>query len=377
MRKKLAAMLIVFVLAILASVPQVARADDIADEKSFSLQQAIDYALKNSPLIAICDTGIQKAKVSLSEAKSAYKKAEDADNASFENSLTEQGYYMRSAEMALKIAEQKKAQTVESIKFTVENNYFTLLNAQENLNIQSGILELAKENMDMANIRYNLGTISEIDLLSFKTSLAQAEVNLKSAQRALEYAQMNFNNALGLPLKTKVNLTDEIEIQAPKNVDIDEKVAEALQNRMEIISAKEQYEVDNLYLEITAKWYPSNTYKYQSAKQTAESSEYTLTKAIQTVEISVRKAYIDMLNAYESLDVMQQKEQQLQKSYDVMKIKYENGMGTNIDLLEALNELREIKLSKAKAELEYNLAKKKFEASYGVGLGSSENSTSM
>lgn len=371
MKKKLI-MMIVLTLAITTALVPIVNADDMAsndvtEEKTFSLEEAIDYALKNSPLIAISDTGIKKAKVSMSEANSAYKKAEDADDVSLQNHLTKYGYYKRSAQMAEKIAEYEKAQTVETIKYTVENNYFTLLNAQENLDIQSSILNLAKENMDIANLKYDLGTISEMDLLSFKTSLVQAEVDLKSAQRALKYAQMNFNKALTLPLKTKVKLTDTIHIKAPKNVDIEEKVAEALENRMEIISAKEQYEVDKLYFKIIAKWYTSNTYKYQSTKKAAESSEYTLNNASQNVEISVRKAYMDMLNAYESLDVLAQTENQLEKAYDITKTKYKKGMGTNTEMLEALNKLREIKLSKAKAQLKYNLAKKEFETSYGVG----------
>lgn len=376
MRKKLAAMLLVLMMVFLISAPQLASADDAAGEKTFSLQQAIDYALKNSPLIAISDTGIEKAKVSFREANSVYRKLEDATgvNASFENSMVEHGYYKRSAQMAIKIAEQGKLQTIESIKSAVENNYFTLLNAQENLEIQNSVLELSKENLGFANTKYKLGTISGTELLSFKTSVAQAEVEVKSAQRALEYAQMNFNKALALPLKTKVNLTDTIKVEAPADVDIEGKVAEALQNRMEMIKAKEQYEVDKLYFDITAKWYPENTYKHQSSKQTAESSEYSLNNTNQTVEVSVRKNYMDMLDAYESLDVLQQTEEQMQKAYDVTKIKYQNGMGTNSEMLDALNKLRETKLSKAKAQLGYNLAKKQFEASYGIGLGSSSGS---
>ncbi|MGE4284388.1 MAG: TolC family protein [Clostridia bacterium] len=370
MRKKLTAVLVALTLVLLTTTSALVGASDAAEEKTFSLQQAIDYALENSPLIVISETGIEKAKVSSKEARSVYNKAEDAPVMAFESQLSKDGYYKRMAEMGLKLAEQGKVQTVESVKFAVENNYFTLLNAKENLNIQEDIYNLAVENLNIANQKYDLGTISEIELLSFKTSVAQAEVDRKSAQRALEYAQMNFNKALGMPLNTKVQLTDAIKVEAPESIDIEEKVSQAFVNRMEIISAKEQYEADKLYFEITAKWYPSNTYKHQQAKQTVELSEYSLTNTNQTVEISVRKAHMDMLDAYESLVVLQQTEEQLQKVYDIAKIKYENGMGTNTEVLEAMNQLKEIKLGKSKAQLGYNLTKKQFEVSYGVGLGS-------
>ncbi|MDK2933933.1 MAG: hypothetical protein PWP27_1743 [Clostridiales bacterium] len=367
---KIRTIVLVLTIVIITTISMPIFASNAAEEKTFTLQQAIDYALKNNPLIAISDTGIEKAKVSFKEASSVYRKSNDAPVMAFESQLAKDGYYKRMAEMALKLAEKGKEKTVESIEFEVENHYFTLLNAQENLNIQKSIAELATENLRIANRKYDLGTISEIEVMSFKTSLAQAKVDLKSAQRALEYAQMNFNKALGLPLNTKVRLTDAIKVEAPESIDIEEKVSQALQNRMEIISAKEQYEADKLYFDITAKWYPSNTYKYQQAKQAMQSSEYSLINSNKTVEISVRKAYMDMLNAYESLVVLQQAEEQLQKAYDVTKIKYENGLGTNIELLQIMNQLKEIKLNKSKAQLGYNLAKKQFEVSYGVGLSS-------
>ncbi|WP_089283850.1 TolC family protein [Anaerovirgula multivorans] len=79
---------------------------------------------------------------------------------------------------------------------------------------------------------------------------------------------------------------------------------------------------------------------------------------------------MDMIDAYESVVMLEQTERQLQKAYDVTRVKYENGLGTNIELLEIVNQLKEIKLNKSKAQLGYNLANKQFEISYGVGLSS-------
>ncbi|SNS68723.1 Outer membrane efflux protein [Anaerovirgula multivorans] len=274
MINKIKTVAVVFIFVMITTTSISAITSDAAEEKTFTLQQAINYATENSPLISISNTAIEKAKVSFREAKGAYKESEDSPTGAFESQLLKDGYYKRMAEKALKLAEKGKVQTTKFIKFMVEKNYFNLLNARENVNIQNSILELAEENLDIAKKKYDLGIISELELISFENSLAQTEVDLRSAQRASEYEQMNFNKALALPLQTKIKLTDVVEVNAPEDIDIEKKVSAALQNRMEIISAREQYEVDKLYFDITAKWYPSITYKHQSAKHALESSEY-------------------------------------------------------------------------------------------------------
>lgn len=352
-------------------------ADNVSEVKTFSLEQAVNYALENSPLVGISETGLQKAQVKLKEAKSAYNKSNKSEDTAkafsvsietLDTAKLQKGYYKRLAEMGLILAEKAKLQTIESIKFSVESSYFNLLNAQEKLAIQNSILKVSKENLDNIKKKYALGMASQIEVLSFETAYSQAELDKKSAERALIYAKMSFNKTLGLPLDTKVQLTDKLQVQVPPEVDIEKKVEEALENRMEVISATEQYEVDKLNFEITALWYPENTYKYQEAKHIVESSAYSVINSQQTVELSVRKAYMDMIDAYEAIEVLDKLIDQAEKTYETTKVRYDMGMATNNEVVEALNKLQEIKLQKAQALLGYNLAKKQFEASYGIGL---------
>lgn len=369
MKKKLSVILAACLLMVSLTTPSFAE-DKEAAEKSFSLQQATDYALANNPMIGISQTGIDKAKVSLREAVSAFNKMEDSDLVSFEATQVKRGYFKRLAQMGVTIAEKSQLQTKEMIKFSVENSYFNLLNAKENLDIQNSIVNASKENYDIVNNKYKLGLASEVELVAAEASYSQSQLDQKSANSALEYAKMSFNKTLGLPLDTKVNLTDTLKAEAPPEINLEEKVASALQNRMEIISASEQYEVDKLNLEVTSTWYPENTYKYQSAKYAMENSSYALENSRQTVELSVRKAYMDMMDAYNALGTLDSTIAQLEKVYDVTKLKYDTGMATNNEVVDALNKTKEIKLKKSQALLGFNLAKKQFEASYGIGISS-------
>ncbi|KPU43671.1 outer membrane efflux protein [Oxobacter pfennigii] len=369
MKKKLIIALVLCI--VLGSFTTVSMAENSpAGEKSFSLAEAVDYALKNSPQMGIKQTALEKAKVGLREANSLFNKTKDSSEVTFQTAQIKKGYGKRGAQSAVTVAEKDLLRAAEDIKYSVESSYFNLLNAQEKLEIQNSTLVSAKENLDTTSKKYELGLVSQIEVTSAKTTYMQEQMDQRSAQRAVEYAVMDFNKTLGLPLETKVKLTDTLNIEPLPEVDINEKVSLALQNRMEIVSASEQYEVDKLNLEITYGWYPENTYKYQEAKQTMESSEYKLSSSKQSVELSVRKAYMDMQDAYDRLTILDQSIDEMEKLYDATILKYENGLDTSSSVTDMLNKVKEVKLQKAQALLGYNLAKKQFEASFGIGISS-------
>lgn len=344
--------------------------ENAKEEQAFTLQQAIDYALKISPLISINETKLEKGKVSLKEAQQAQHDAQKSNLGVFDALVARNGYYTRQAQMAITLAENGILQTTEAIKFSVESSYFNLANALEKLDIQKSAVEAAQDNLNIVTKKLDLGLSSQLELLTAQTNLVKEQVALKSAQRSVDYEYMNFNKTLGLPLDTKITLIDKLTAEDIGEVNIDQSVASALENRMEIITAKEQNEVAQLYLEVVDKMYTPNTYKYQEAKYDAETAAYSVDKTRQDVELSVHKAYADMVDAFESLDVLDKTIEQLQKVYDVTKTKYDAGLATDYEVIEASNNVSETKLQKAQALLGYNLAKKQFEVSSGIGLPS-------
>ncbi len=347
--------------------------DDVTAVKSFTLQEAIDYALENNSAIGISETAIEKAEVAFDEAKKGYKDAKVTTSGilittTSQMLLAKEGYYRDLAEMGVVLAEKGKGIAIEGIKFSVESSYFGVLHAQEKYGIQESTLITAKQNLDSINKKYELGMASPLEAMNFEIAYSQAELGFKSAQRALEYAKMSFNKAIGLPLDTKVELIDELTIEPPEEVNLEEKVIQAMENRMEIISAQKQYELDKMNYDIISSTF-IGTYDYQNAKYTLKSSEYTLEDTKVTIELSVRKAYMDMMDAYEALTILDTTIVQVEKVYIATKTRYDLGMATENEVIEALNQAKALKLQRSQAALGYRLAKKQFELSYGIGLG--------
>jgi len=60
--------------------------------------------------------------------------------------------------------------------------------------------------------------------------------------------------------------------------------------------------------------------------------------------------------------------ERLQKAYDITRLRYDSGMATSQEVVNALNALNDIKLQHLKAIHGYNLARLQFEASSGIGI---------
>ena len=378
MKKKLLAVVLCLVTA--CALFTFAGADEAEDTMTLTLQQAVDYALENSAAIKLSHTAVEKAEVGYKEAKSAYDKADKAGGLSredrmlmssqmiFENYKMTEGYYKEMADMGRTLAEKGREQTIETVKMAVQSAYFNLLFAQDKAEIQRSILDSAKKDMDIAGKKYELGMVSQVDVLSSEAALESAKLGYNTATRDLEYQRMSFNKTLGLPLKTEVGLTDSLTFEEPPGADIEEEVTLALQNRYEVIAAKEQYRVNELNHKLTLGWYPENTFVTRQARYDMESTHQSLVNAEQDVELSVRKAYMDMQSAYDSIGVLSKNVERLQKAYDIARLRYDTGMATSQEVVNALNALNDIKLQYLQAVHGYNLARIQFEASSGIGI---------
>lgn len=337
--------------------------------KTFSLETAIKYASENSTIQAINKTKLEAAKLSIDEQNVAQYKALGQGAYVFEGVKTRNGYYVQASQMGLLLTEKGIIQTDSIIRSQTENVYFTYQNALDKKEICDNVLGYAQDNLKTAQLKSTLGLASDLDLMYANNAVLKATIDKASAERALDYARMDFNKALNLPLDTKIELTEKIACVKYDEVNVAEKAELAKTNRMEAISAKKQSELDKKMLEVTGKFYLPNTYAYKKAEFTAKQSEDTYKSTLSTVQLSVYKAYNDMVNAYASLEWLDAQIALQKKVYDIAKIKYSQEIAANSEVTDALNKLLDAKLSKAQGMLSYNLAKTKFTNSYNIGLG--------
>lgn len=94
-----------------------------------------------------------------------------------------------------------KAQLIDSIKIEVKQAYFTLDQAKDNITGQSENVDTAKDNLRIAQERYKLGLMSDIEVRDAELTLTQAEINYYQATYEYIIAQANVEKVIGETLE--------------------------------------------------------------------------------------------------------------------------------------------------------------------------------
>jgi outer membrane protein TolC len=103
------------------------------------------------------------------------------------------------------IDESEFESTRNQIRFEVEEAYFTLLANQDNIDTASLAVEQAREALDLANLRFDAGVGTQLDVLSATSELTQAQGNLVTAV-------LDYNRALARLERAVSNLADLDEV---------------------------------------------------------------------------------------------------------------------------------------------------------------------
>jgi outer membrane protein TolC len=100
------------------------------------------------------------------------------------------------AKNRLKFSEQSLRLLIINTVTEVENAYYELISARENLHVQQQGLELAQTQLDQDKKRVELGSLAPLDVKQDETQVAQSRASLISAQFTLAVAQNTLKNLL-------------------------------------------------------------------------------------------------------------------------------------------------------------------------------------
>lgn len=127
----------------------------------------------------------------------------------------------------------------------IENIYWDLVNAYENVKVQGRALELAEKTLSDTQKQVEIGTLAPITVVQAQSSVATAKQNLILAQTNLQLQQLLMKNAVTrtntdpILAAAPVIPTDTLQINQPFEVQpVEQLIQSALQNRPEIIQSR-------------------------------------------------------------------------------------------------------------------------------------------
>ena len=150
----------------------------------------------------------------------------------------------READLSLEDARATYATAWASNDYTTENLFYTLYQAEEQLRIQQDNVAERDSNYTLAVNKFKAGLIAKVEKLQLEADLAAARTDLFDKQRLCSAAQRDLEIALGVPFED--SLTAALDTLPDVNVaiDRDRAVQFALQNREDVLAARQKIAYD-------------------------------------------------------------------------------------------------------------------------------------
>ncbi len=385
MSKKLLALLLIVTL--LPASLAFAKEDEKAENEvlKLSLEDAIKLAEENNQQVKLSELALEKAKLGRQQYRHQDKRIRDAID-SWEQMTPEEKAGMdpvliaeigalssyetssqmdlldKKTEVYLKLAEVGIDVTIRGIRFGVEAAYYGAISARDNRLLAEAAVERYQDLLRIAEAKYNAGVVAKTEVLDAQVQLAKAEADLLKAKSQEEKAYINLKKLLGLAQDELIELTDTFDYKPVDfDVTLEELIAEALKNRIDIMSAEGAYEVAKLDFDLNSKVYPSNTFIYKEKQHAMEDARIKLEDTKASVEAEVRQIWLDFEEAKVNIPVLDKALEMAEESLRLARLSYEAGLVRSVDVAAAEEGLRQVQLQRSGVIYNYNLARLKLE----------------
>jgi outer membrane protein TolC len=322
---------------------------------------------------------------------------------------------------AIRAADATKQQALAQYQTSVADTllavrlayYDTLLAAQQITVHEASVVLLQKELEDQQH-RLDAGTVPKFNVLRAEVAVANERPNLIRARNQYRIAKNNLANLLGYNLPHDIweniplNLTDTLEA-APYEVNLPDAIQQALARRTELTALRKQVELQQLNLVNARSGYKPTVqlfagYNWYNAQFTPPveldhdihgwnagaqmkwnifDGLLTHGKVIQAdaqfaraqtdladqsrqIELAVRTAYSDFIEAKEVLDSQAKVQEQADEALREAKARTDAGTGTQLDVLDAETSLTQARTTQIQALHDYTAARAKLERAIGA-----------
>lgn len=141
---------------------------------------------------------------------------------------------IKAAKLAYESGESSYESMVRSVELSVRKSFYSLLYTKENIALQENALETARLTYESNKTKYNLGRLSELDLLTSQYSYESKKPSIDTLKNSYNNSLDSFKQVLGIPLSDKIELEGNLEDLI--NIKLDEEILN--QNYDQIPSVK-------------------------------------------------------------------------------------------------------------------------------------------
>ncbi len=277
---------------------------------------------------------------------------------------------------------------------SAKTTFYNVLRAQSQVDVQQEQVNYAAENLRIATARYNAGAAAQFDVVTAQTNLSNAQQLLISDRNNLDLTRANLNNLLG------VRQDVPLALQAPplppitQTFDTAQSLQTAFTRRPELVQAQSNINIARRLIKLaggtltptfgivgsagyagaTVSGTPRDTYslsavlgiplsdggatrsRVRSAQVDLDTQTVTQAQLKESVELEVRQALINVTDAQARAAAAQQGVTQAAEAVRLAQVRYQNGLGTFLDVTNAQANLATARTNLLGAQFDYQTA---------------------
>mgnify|MGYP006272174297 CR=1 FL=1 len=302
---------------------------------------------------------------------------------------------IRAARDQVRIAELQ-AETIRSqLRLDTINDYYAVQEAIEAIRINQAFLDEAERNLRDTELREEVGVGTRFDVLRADVQVANARQALTQAVSQRQITQRQLARQLNVP--PSINLTTlSVEIAGSWPLTLEESIVLAYQNRAELeqflverefnqeqqqialsrvrpnLGLFAEYNLQDIIDPSSGAFDDSFTVgaqftwrlfdggaaraRAEQAARDTDINESEFENARNQIRFEVEEAYYDLLANQENIDTASLAVEQAQEALELANLRFNAGVGTQLDVLSATRELTEAEGNLVTAVLDYNRA---------------------
>jgi outer membrane protein TolC len=286
------------------------------------------------------------------------------------------------------------------VSFGVKQAYFGLLQAGRNRDVSREVVGQFQQHLEQASAFFEVGTKPKFDVTKAEVDLSNAKLNLIKAENAVRLARVALNNAMGLPEAPDYEVADQLSSQRVE-IDLDETIRKAYDRRPDLKAIAVKKQSLEQSIELARKgYYPSVTgnagygwgggsfpleqgwsfgaqlnvplfsgfsTKYQVAEAQANLDVLAANEALlrQTIDQDVKQAWLNLHEAADRGVAAELIVRQAAENLELANGRYASGVGSPIEVTDALVAASNAKTAQISALYDYKLAQSSLEKAAG------------
>ncbi|MGI6459502.1 MAG: TolC family protein [Candidatus Hydrogenedentales bacterium] len=297
--------------------------------------------------------------------------------------------------------EWQKAVALAQVEYDAKQGFYDVLLVASLVEVAADSVRTFERNLTDAQQMFEVGTISNFEVLRAKTELGARKSELVAAKNALRLTEANLRRVLFIPENTRLQLDPSIEWQ-PADISVSDYVDQAVENRPELVALRKAIQAGEQQVKaVKGQYLPtvglraeySNTdkgglltpdgwtfslgaqydiyaggkrkYDMLEARAQVAGLEHQLADLERLVELDVTQAHIHIQDAMAKMESERGNVSLAEEGLRLAELRFQEGVGTQSEILDAELALTNAQSSLFQSLREYAVANAALERATG------------